>query len=84
MLFYAICNVFNTGEVSFTDKLGSPVTYEPAFDELRTSVGIAVEWLAPMGLFRFSYAVPLNEFQGNDRYYADVVEGFQFNIGQAF
>jgi len=82
--FYDIGNVFNTGEVAFTDKLGSPVTYKPDYNELRTSVGIAVQWLAPMGLFRFSYAVPLNEFEGNDRYYADVTEGFQFSIGQAF
>jgi outer membrane protein insertion porin family len=82
--FYDIGNVFNTGEVAFTDKLGSPVSYEPDFNELKTSVGLAVQWLAPMGLFRFSYAVPLNEFKGNDRYYGDVVEGFQFSIGQAF
>ena len=83
-IFYDIGNVFNTGEVAFTDKLGSPVTYKPDFDELRTSFGVAVQWLAPMGLFRFSYAFPLNEFEGNDRYYADVTESFQFSIGQAF
>lgn len=83
-LFYDVGNVFNTGEVTFTDKLGSPVTYEPDFDELKTSVGIAVQWLAPLGLFRFSYAFPLNEFEGNDRFYGDETEGFQFSIGQAF
>lgn len=82
--FYDIGNVFNTGEVTFTDKLGSPVTYEPDFNELKTSVGVAVQWLAPMGLFRFSYAVPLNKYTGNDRYFGDVTEGFQFSIGQAF
>ncbi len=83
-LFYDVGNVFNTGEVSFTDKLGSPVLYEPDFDDLRTSVGIGVQWLAPLGLFRFSYAFPLNEFKGNDRYYGDELERFQFSIGQAF
>jgi len=82
--FYDMGNVFNTGEVSFTDKLGSPVEYKPDFDELRTSVGIAVQWLAPLGLFRFSYAFPLNEFNGNDRFYGDQLERFQFSIGQAF
>ncbi|MFQ5546954.1 MAG: outer membrane protein assembly factor BamA [Woeseia sp.] len=82
--FYDIGNVFSTGEVEFTDKLGSPVSYKPEFDELKTSVGVAVQWLAPMGLFRFSYALPLNEFKGNDRFYGDVLEGFQFSIGQAF
>jgi outer membrane protein insertion porin family len=82
--FYDIGNVFNTGEVAFTDKLGSPLTYKPDYNELKTSVGVAVQWLAPMGLFRFSYAVPLNEYGGNDRYFGDVTEGFQFSIGQAF
>jgi outer membrane protein insertion porin family len=83
-LFYDIGNVFNTGEVDFTDKVGSPVEYKPEFDELRTSVGVAVQWLAPLGLFRFSYAYPLNEFIGNDRFYGDRIERFQFSIGQAF
>ena len=83
-LFYDVGNVFNTGEVAFTDKLGSPITYEPDLDELRTSVGIGVQWLAPLGLFRFSYAYPLNAYDGNDRYYGDQLERFQFSIGQAF
>ena len=83
-LFYDIGNVFNTGEVEFTDKLGSPISYEFDTDELRQSVGIGVQWLAPLGLFRFSYAFPLNEFEGNDRYYGDEIERFQFSIGQAF
>jgi outer membrane protein insertion porin family len=42
-IFYDVGNVFNTGEVAFTDKLGSPVEYKPDFDELRTSVGDEVE-----------------------------------------
>ncbi|MGH8224401.1 MAG: outer membrane protein assembly factor BamA [Woeseiaceae bacterium] len=83
-LFYDIGNVFNTGEVAFTDKLGSPVKYEPDVKELRSSVGVAVQWLAPLGLFRFSYAFPLNHYEGNDRFYGDELERFQFSIGQAF
>ena len=83
-LFYDIGNVFNTGEVTFTDKLGAPLEYKPDFDELRASVGIGVQWLAPLGLFRFSYAYPLNAYDGNDRYYGDELERFQFSIGQAF
>ncbi|MDE0753765.1 MAG: outer membrane protein assembly factor BamA [Woeseiaceae bacterium] len=82
--FYDAGNVFNTGEVSFTDKLGSPVLYEPDFKDMKTSVGLAVQWLAPLGLFRFSYALPLNHQAGNDRFYGDRVERFQFSIGQAF
>lgn len=83
-LFYDVGNVFNTGEVAFTDKLGSPIEYKPDFSELRESVGIGVQWLAPLGLFRFSYAYPLNAYSGNDRYYGDELERFQFSIGQAF
>ncbi|MGB5491412.1 MAG: outer membrane protein assembly factor BamA [Woeseiaceae bacterium] len=83
-LFYDVGNVFNTGEVAFTDRLGSPILYEPDLDELRTSVGIGVQWLAPLGLFRFSYAYPLNAYDGNDRYFGDELERFQFSIGQAF
>ena len=83
-LFYDVGNVFNTGEVLFTDKLGSPIEYKPDVDELRSSVGIGVQWLAPLGLFRFSYAYPLNPYSGNDRYYGDELERFQFSIGQAF
>lgn len=83
-IFYDVGNVFDTGEVEFTDKLGAPLEYKPDIDELRASVGIGVQWLAPLGLFRFSYAYPLNEYRGNDRYYGDEIERFQFSIGQAF
>jgi outer membrane protein insertion porin family len=83
-IFYDVGNVFSTGEVAFTDKLGSPIDYKPDLDELRTSVGIGVQWMAPLGLFRFSYALPLNEYVGNDRFYGDEIERFQFSIGQAF
>ncbi len=83
-LFYDVGNVFNTGEVQFTDKLGAPIEYKPDFNELRASVGIGVQWLAPLGLFRFSYAYPLNAYNGNDRYFGDEIERFQFSIGQAF
>jgi outer membrane protein insertion porin family len=83
-VFFDAGNVFNTGEVKFTDKLGSPLEYKPDFNELRTSVGVAVQWLAPLGLFRFSYAYPLNDYKGNDRYFGDEIERFQFSIGQAF
>lgn len=83
-LFFDAGNVFNTGEVTFYDKLGSRISYEPDLNELRTSVGVAVQWLAPLGLFRFSYAYPLNQYAGNDRFYGDRIERFQFSIGQAF
>ncbi len=39
-IFYDVGNVFNTGEVAFTDKLGGPLEYKPNYDDLRTSVGV--------------------------------------------
>jgi outer membrane protein insertion porin family len=83
-LFYDIGGVFSTGGVSFFDKLGDPIDYDYSYDRLKKSVGLGVEWLAPLGLLRFSYAVPLNEDVATDRFYGDNVERFQFSIGNAF
>jgi outer membrane protein insertion porin family len=83
-LFYDIGNVFHTGGVSFYDKLGDPIDYDFDYDRLKRSYGIAVEWLAPLGLLRFSYADPINADGDTDRYFGDEVERFQFSIGQAF
>ncbi len=83
-IFADIGNVFNTGEVIFYDKLGDPVEYSTSVDDLKKSVGVAVQWMAPMGLFRFSYAYPLNYYEGSERFYKDRIERFQFSIGQSF
>jgi Outer membrane protein/protective antigen OMA87 len=40
--------------------------------------------VAPMGLFRFSYAIPMNSIDGRDRFYSDEIERFQFTVGGAF
>lgn len=83
-LFYDIGNLFSTENVKFTDKLGDPMDYKFDYNNLKQSVGVAVEWLAPLGLLRFSYASPLNADHATDRYYGDQVERFQFSIGNAF
>jgi outer membrane protein insertion porin family len=84
-LFFDIGNVFSNDDVAYVGKDGvTPVDYEFSFDKLRYSTGVAVQWMAPLGVFRFSYAVPLNEFKGTAVEYADETEGFQFSIGQAF
>lgn len=83
-LFYDIGNVFHTGGVTFFDRLGDVVDYDFDYDRLKQSVGVAVEWLAPMGLLRFSYGVPLNADEETDRFRADQTEEFQFNVGNAF
>jgi outer membrane protein insertion porin family len=84
-LFFDIGNVFSNDDVAYVGRDGvTPVDYEFSFDKLRYSTGVAVQWMAPLGVFRFSYAVPLNEFKGNAVEYPDETEGFQFSIGQAF
>jgi outer membrane protein insertion porin family len=83
-LFYDMGGVFSTGGVNFYDKLGDPMEYDFKYDRLKKSVGFGVEWLAPLGLLRFSYATPLNADAPTDRYYGDQVERFQFSIGNAF
>ncbi len=83
-MFLDVGGVFSTGGVSFFDKLGDPIDYGYDYDKLKKSVGIGVEWLAPLGLLRFSYAMPLNDDAGTDRFFADETEEFQFSIGNAF
>jgi outer membrane protein insertion porin family len=84
-LFFDVGNVFSNDHVSFVGKDGvTPVQYEFAFDKLKYSTGIAAQWLSPMGVFRFSFAFPLNPKKGNDIEYGDKTESFQFSIGQAF
>ncbi len=83
--FVDVGNVFSNDHVSFVGKDGrTPVYYDFALEDLKISTGLAVQWLSPMGVFRFSYAFPLNAKDGNDIEYGDETEGFQFSIGQAF
>jgi outer membrane protein assembly factor BamA len=50
-----------------------------------TLFGFAVQWLAPLGLFRFSYGIPVNAVHTNYiTAWPDQTEGFQFSVGNAF
>jgi outer membrane protein insertion porin family len=84
--FFDMGNVFSQGAgIQFVGIDGvTPVDYEFDYNELKQSAGIAVQWLAPLGVFRFSYAIPLNDFKGDGVRYRDETEGFQFTIGSAF
>ncbi|HWK73664.1 MAG TPA: outer membrane protein assembly factor BamA [Povalibacter sp.] len=90
-LFYDIGNVFSDQDIHYLGPpdpitgVQQPTGYKFSYDELKQSAGIAVQWLAPLGVFRFSYAIPLNA-EGRDTplRYKDETEGFQFSIGQAF
>ena len=78
-LFADAGNVFSTDDTPFFDtRTGEPVTAEFSASEIKYSVGAAFQWLAPLGLFRFSYGLPLNDESG------DRTERFQFSIGSAF
>ena len=82
--FVDVGGVFHTNGVSFYDKLGDDLDTSFSYDKLKRSYGFGVQWLSPMGLLQFSYAVPLNKDRETDRYFGDQTEGFQFTIGQAF
>jgi outer membrane protein insertion porin family len=84
-LFFDAGYVFSSEDVKFygPDNV-TPEKYAFAFDKLRYSTGVAVQWMAPMGIFRFSYAIPLNAQKGSPTVYGDETENFQFSIGQAF
>ena len=95
-LFYDIGNVFSLGDVKFFEKaVPDPITgglrnsenridYDFDAGNLKQSVGISAQWLAPLGLFRFSYALPLNADPATSALYGDETERFQFSIGGAF
>ena len=83
-LFYDIGQSFYLGDTEFRNKRGDRTDYRFDLGELRSSAGIAVEWLSPMGLFRFSWAAPLR-YQGETRReFGDELEPFQFSVGKAF
>jgi outer membrane protein insertion porin family len=75
---------YNLGGTQFTDRAGFPADYSFKLGELRASTGVAVQWLAPLGLFRFSYAFPLRYKRETEFDHGEELEGFQFSIGRAF
>lgn len=86
-LFFDYGNVFSTDKVNYVGAdLATPVDYKFAWNKMRRSTGIAVQWLAPsLGIFRFSYGIPLNKYNPTDNiHFPDRTEGFQFTVGGAF
>jgi outer membrane protein insertion porin family len=94
-LFFDAGNVYSTDGVVFYDTTcvtnsaltcneNNEITYKYSDQDLRMSYGAAVQWLSPMGLFRFSYAFPINAEGFEDNRFGDRTERFQFSIGGAF
>jgi outer membrane protein insertion porin family len=86
--FFDMGGVYQTGsKIKFygPDQL-TPDNYNlTSFSDIKRSVGIAVQWLAPLGLFRFSFGVPLNSKSSDGIHtWGDETEGFQFSVGNAF
>jgi outer membrane protein insertion porin family len=91
-LFFDAGNVFSTDDTPYLefDDDGRPIVdengelvirtdlYDFDIKDLRYSFGAAVEWLSPMGVFKFSYGIPLNDEDD------DELESFQFSVGSAF
>lgn len=83
-VFLDFGQAFFLGDTQFLDKAGLPADHGFDLAKLRVSAGVGVQWLAPLGLFRFSYAFPLRYQRETWREYGDDLEGFQFSIGRAF
>lgn len=96
-LFFDMGNVFSTDDVTFYNSSCSSfrfpencnasnvIGYDFDSGDLKQSYGAAVEWLAPLGLFRFSYGFPMNADASEiDGRFGDQTERFQFSIGGAF
>ena len=48
------------------------------FGQLRSSIGVGLSWISPMGPLRFSYALPMK------RQVTDKIQRLQFQIGTSF
>jgi outer membrane protein insertion porin family len=51
---------------------------QPDFESFRYSTGVGLAWNSPVGPLKFSYALPLNEKDG------DKIQRFQFQVGTVF
>lgn len=71
--FLDMGNVFLANKPTFdSNKDGFQV------DQLRTSYGLSLVWISPIGPLRFSYTKPINDKPGDD------LRSFQFSIGSSF
>jgi outer membrane protein insertion porin family len=62
---------FDAGQVFAKDET-------PSTSGMRYSTGLSAAWISPVGPLKFSFAVPLNDQEG------DRTESFQFQLGNTF
>ncbi len=84
-LFIDVGNVFLDNFHTYDAPLG---TNGFQLDQLRSSYGISMVWLSPIGPLRFSYAETINDVSatgsGAVDDYGDRLRAFQFSIGSFF
>jgi outer membrane protein insertion porin family len=83
-LFVDAGQSFYLGDTQFRNRRGDRTDYKFDLGDLRVSAGVGIQWLSPMGLFRFSYAQPLKYQEQTRREFGDEIEKFQFSVGTAF
>ena len=74
-------NVQNVDLVMFADAANIwGVDYDDTLDngEIRSSIGVGLDWLTPVGPLSFSLAQPISKHED------DITETFRFNIGTTF
>ena len=74
-------NVQNVDVVMFADAANIwGVDYDSSLDKggIRSSVGVGLDWLTPVGPLTFSFAKPITKES------TDIEETFRFNIGTSF
>ena len=89
-LFYDIGNVFSNQNIDFRGpptadgSERSHIDYDFSFRDLRQSAGIALQWLSPLGTFRFSCGIAFNARGSSDFRYPDDEKRCDFSIGGGF
>ena len=74
-------NVQGVDIVMFADAANIwGVDYDSSLDEggIRSSIGLGLDWLTPIGPLTFSFAQPITKES------SDIEETFRFNIGTSF
>ena len=64
---------------AFVDAGGLYGADEPlALQDMRTSYGVGISWISPVGPLRLAFAKPIKQFEG------DRIQPIQFQIGSSF